>query len=271
MSREDDTQALSSLGITVSQGKVYLALLRLRTPSRVHTISKYTDTPRQDIYRLLDELQQLGLVQKTLVRPATFKATPPKEAIEIFMRRKKDEFSKMEKQADKFVQRATQILGETPTEPEKDQFLLITEREAITSKALQAIENTKKTLNDITPFIEFAPWISVLSESFRKALDRGVKIRWITNKPANLNLPESLQNCTNHPNFKLRFIPSLPEVKMGIFDNKELILGIFAKSSFSVSPCLYSVNSSLVTLAENYFEICWKKGIDPKLVVQENA
>ena len=58
---------------------------------------------------------------------------------------------------------------------------------------------------------------------------------------------------------------------MGIFGNKELILGIFAKSSFGVSPCSYSVNSSLVTLAENYFEICWKKGIDPKLVVQENA
>ena len=64
-----------------------------------------------EIYRLLDELQQLGLVQKTLVRPATFKAKPPKEAIEILMRQKKDEFSKMEKQADKFVQRATQILG----------------------------------------------------------------------------------------------------------------------------------------------------------------
>ncbi len=172
----------------------------------------------------------------------------------------------MEKQANKFVQRATQIFGETPTEPEKEQFLLIIEREAITSKALQSIESTKKTLNDITPFTEFAPWISVLSEPLRKALDRGVKIRWITNKPANLKWPESLQNCINHPNFKLRFIPSLPEVKMGIFDDKELILGIFAKSSFG-SPCLYSINPSLVTLAENYFEICWKKGTDPKLIV----
>lgn len=269
LNRQDETQALSCLGITLSQGKVYLALLRLRNPSRVHTIAKYTDIPRQDIYRLLDELQQIGLVQKTLLKPATFKATPPKEAIEVFLRKKKDAFSQMEKEAANFVQIATQMLGETSTEPEKDQFLLITEREGITCKAIQAIENTEETFQDITPFSEFVPWLVVLLECIEDALERGVKVRWITNKPGDVNLPKSLGTCINHPNFELRYIPYFPEVKMGIFDNKELLLGVLAKADFAVSPCLCSNNSSLMKLAENYFESCWKKGVDWKLVSEQ--
>jgi sugar-specific transcriptional regulator TrmB len=131
LSYEDDTQTLSGLGISVSQGKVYLSLLRLKTASRVHTIAKFTDIPRQDVYRLLDELLHLGIVQKTLAKPATFKATPPTEAVNILIRRKRGEFSRMEREANKFVQRATELLTETQTELEKDQFLLIADREVL--------------------------------------------------------------------------------------------------------------------------------------------
>jgi sugar-specific transcriptional regulator TrmB len=268
LSYEDDTQTLSGLGITVSQGKVYLALLRLKTASRVHIIAKFTDIPRQDLYRLLDELLHLGIVQKTLVKPATFKATPPTEAVRILIRRKRGEFSRMEREANKFVKRASELLTETQTEVEKDQFLLIADREAIICKAMQVTENTKATLKDITPFSEFVPWLAVLSESIDEALKKGVKFQWLTDKPADANLlPKSLQTIINHPNFSLRFIPSAPKVKLGIFDNKEVLLGIFAKTGFALSPCLWSNNPSLVTIADSHFETWWKKGIDIKFEV----
>jgi sugar-specific transcriptional regulator TrmB len=266
MNWQDDTQGFSCFGITLPQKKVYLALLRLRTPSKVHTIAKYTDIPRQDVYRILDELQQIGLVQKTLLKPATFTATPPKEAVGIFLRKKKEELDLIEKEASNFVQMTTQIFGETQAEPEKDQFLLITEREAITCKAIQAIENTKTNFQDITPFSEFVPWLVMLSEFIEAALERGVKVRWITDKPSNAIFPKSLKTCIHHRNFQLRCIPYLPEVKMGLFDNKELLLGVLAKADFAVSPCLFSNNLSMIKLADNYFENCWKKGVDLELV-----
>ena len=265
-SYEEDAKTLSGLGITVSQGKVYLALLRLKEASRVHTIAKFTDIPRQDVYRLLDELMHLGIVQKTLVKPATFKAATPIEAVSVLVRRKRGEFSRMEREANKFVQRASELLTETQTELEKDQFLLIADREAIICKAMQITENTRATLKDITPFSEFVPWLAVLSESIEGALKKGVKFQWLTDKPADANvLPKSLHTIINHPNFSLRFIPSAPKVKLGIFDKKEVLLGIFAKSGFALSPCLWSNNPSLVTIAESHFETWWKKGIDIKI------
>jgi sugar-specific transcriptional regulator TrmB len=210
----------------------------------------------------------LGIVQKTLVKPATFKAIPPVEAVNILVRRKRGEFSRMEREANKFVQRASELLTETQTELEKDQFLLITGREAIICKAMQVTENTKKTFKDITPFSEFVPWLAVSSESINEALNRGVKFQWLTDKPTDANvLPKSLETIINHPNFTLRVIPSTPKVKLGIFDNREILLGIFAKSSFALSPCLWSNNPSLVTIAESHFETWWKKGIDMKIEV----
>jgi sugar-specific transcriptional regulator TrmB len=219
---EDDTKTLSGLGITISQGKVYLALLRLNAASRVNSIAKFTDIPRQDIYRILDELLNLGIVQKTLVKPATFKASPPIEAVSILIRRKRGEFSRMERQANKFVQRATEILNETQTELEKDQFLLITGREAIICKALQVLDNAQGTLKDITPFSEFVPWLAVLSESIYEALKRGMKFQWLTDKPTNANvLPKSLNTIVNHPNFNLDTFPVLQRLNWGFLTIKK--------------------------------------------------
>ena len=77
----DDAQTLLHLGLTASQAKVYLALLRLATDNKGTTIAKFADVPRQDVYRLLAELQQIGIVQKTLARPATFRCVPPEETV----------------------------------------------------------------------------------------------------------------------------------------------------------------------------------------------
>jgi sugar-specific transcriptional regulator TrmB len=62
----DDTQVLMHLGLTNSQAKVYLALLRLGTDNKGTTIAKFADVLRQDVYRLLDELQQIGIAKNTL-------------------------------------------------------------------------------------------------------------------------------------------------------------------------------------------------------------
>jgi sugar-specific transcriptional regulator TrmB len=59
---------LVGLGLSARQAWVYLALLRVG-PVRARVIAGLAGVPRQDVYRLLLELQQLGLVQKNLTAP----------------------------------------------------------------------------------------------------------------------------------------------------------------------------------------------------------
>jgi sugar-specific transcriptional regulator TrmB len=262
----DDAQTLLHLGLTSSQAKVYLALLRLATDNKGTTIAKFADVPRQDVYRLLAELQQIGIVQKTLARPATFRCVPPEETVSILLERRISDFSQLKKEADKFVKNIKLTSPEQLPPPENDQFILISEREALTCKAREAIENLKESLNDITPFNELVPWLTVLSKSVEGALSRGVKISWITEEPADSSsLSKFLQTHSEYRNFDIRFVSTPLRVKIGIFDGKEVILGINTSSGFALSPALWSNNPSFATMAECYFECCWKRGRDPKM------
>jgi sugar-specific transcriptional regulator TrmB len=257
----DDAQTLLHLGLTASQIKVYLALLKLETDNKGITIAKFADVPRQDVYRLLDELQQIGIVQKTLSRPATFRCVLPEETVSILLERRKSDFSQLKKEADKFVKNAKDTFREQLDLPDDNQFILISEREAITCKAREAIENMKVSMNDITPFNELVPWLTVLSKSVEAALNRGVKIRWITEKPADTSsISKFLQTHSEYKNFEVKFISSPLKAKIGIFDSKEVILGINIGGGFAHSPALWSNNPSFAAIAENYFESCWKRG-----------
>jgi sugar-specific transcriptional regulator TrmB len=262
----DDAQTLMHLGLTSSQAKVYLALIRLASDSKGTTIAKFANVPRQDVYRLLAELQQIGIVQKALVKPATFKSAPPEETVSILLERRKIDFSMLKHEAEKFVKNTKDPMYEQLAMPENDQFILYPEREAIIFKAREATENTQVSLTDITPFNELEAWLAILSKSVEEALKRGVKIRWITERPENLrSIPKFLQPYLMYRNFEVRFVSKPLRAKIGIFDGKEAILGIFMDSGFARSPALWSNNPSFVAIAENYFESCWKTGLDLRL------
>ena len=66
-------QALNKLGLTTNQGKLYLTLLRTGKTSG-SILSKETKLARQEVYRLLNELQEKGLVEKIISAPLEFQA-----------------------------------------------------------------------------------------------------------------------------------------------------------------------------------------------------
>jgi sugar-specific transcriptional regulator TrmB len=266
---QDNTQALLHLGLTTSEAKVYIALLRLATDSKGITIAKFADVPRQDVYRLLVELQQIGIVQKTIAKPATFRASSPEEAVDILLKKKLGDFSQLKSEADDFVRNAKNLFGSyntLTTFPCNDQFTLISEREALTYKARVLLEKIEISLNDVTPFSELIPWLTVLSKVLNNAMERGVKVRWITDNSEVLTpFPPYLKKHICSGCFQLRFISNAPNAKMGIYDSKEIILGVHTDSGFACSPALWSNNKSLVSIAESHFEACWKKGKVPKI------
>jgi len=65
---------LIELGLTLNQARIYVALLHSEKPVTAKEISKITDITRQDVYRILPNLQKTGLLEKTITAPAMFKA-----------------------------------------------------------------------------------------------------------------------------------------------------------------------------------------------------
>jgi sugar-specific transcriptional regulator TrmB len=59
---EDVVQTLQYLGLSINQAKVYLAISSTKFLS-VKEIKQKSNVPRQDIYRILESLTDLGLVE----------------------------------------------------------------------------------------------------------------------------------------------------------------------------------------------------------------
>jgi sugar-specific transcriptional regulator TrmB len=261
---DGETGTLLHLGLTNSQAKVYLALLRLAADCKGTTIAQFANVPRQDVYRLLAELQKIGIIRKTIARPATYKAVCAKEAIEILLNRKISDFSKLKREGNVFVKRAQEnLIPRMPQSFSEDEVDIIVGREAITSKIREGSLRAQVTARSITPYNELIPWLSVCSKSLDEELSRGIKIKWIIEKNAAINRHHPvLRRYVEKTNFELRVINQPIKTKVTIFDSKEAFIGMVTDSDFTLSPALFSNNSSIVAMAESYFESCWKISTD---------
>ncbi len=85
--------ALTQFGLTPNQVKVYVAIRKLGTTA-VGPISKYSTVRREDVYRILPKLCDIGLVERILENPAKFKAVPLPTVIPALLKEKREESEK---------------------------------------------------------------------------------------------------------------------------------------------------------------------------------
>ena len=92
------------LGLTKTQARVYLVLLKLDS-SNARTIYKNTDVPRPEVYRSLDELQKLGLVEREVSKPIVFQTPPLELCIQILMDKREREHREFHHRAKEFLRK----------------------------------------------------------------------------------------------------------------------------------------------------------------------
>jgi sugar-specific transcriptional regulator TrmB len=85
---EKYVQALTDLGLTHTQAKVYVALLQLKK-ANARKLQNLTNIARQDVYITLSELRGKDLVEKVIAKPTQYIPVPSKEAISILLQKRK--------------------------------------------------------------------------------------------------------------------------------------------------------------------------------------
>jgi len=88
---EEDLALLGQMGLSNSQLKMYIALLKLEKAD-VKTLANRADLPRQAAYRTLDELQAKGIVEKIFDSPVKYEAIPLPEILSIVVNLKRNEY-----------------------------------------------------------------------------------------------------------------------------------------------------------------------------------
>ena len=257
--KEHGEKILHEMGLTHSQAKLYVALVRMRACATANALSNSSNIARQDVYRILEELQNLGLVEKIIANPALFKAIPIGEATSTLMEKRREKTRILLKET-------AELLGEFPEEnspalQESHQFVLIPQGDPIVRKIEEAIKTAKKKIMVITPWRELTQWMLKLNQSWKQAVERGVKVHWITESKT-LDLDSRLeleQGFLRNPNFKLRTLPQRLEERLGIYDNREVFIATTRQQNAAESPALWTNNPTIVYILTDYFEMKWNQ------------
>jgi sugar-specific transcriptional regulator TrmB len=84
------------MGFTRSQATVYLSLLKLGdTDSK--ELSKEANLSSQQVFRIIRELQEIGLVERELImKPYKFKAIPPELGLKLVLTQRLKQYREMQ-------------------------------------------------------------------------------------------------------------------------------------------------------------------------------
>lgn len=260
----DDIQLLADIGFTTTQAKIYLTLLKTGQ-TEGHTLSKNAEVPRQVVYRTLDELQHMGLIQKSITRPYKFTATPLKYGLQIIISQKRQQYKETKIKAKNILQKM-QNYNEEITNNHEYSFNIIEGRERIAQILKLQYKKTKIKVDTLSTLPRWLQIVDCCNSELRGALAKKVKIRVVVKKPEyEISLPENVSTLLEKPNFKLKISPTCLQTNLSVFDNEEAYLSFFPSKPLGSSPLLLTNHPSFIAMARDHFESFWKPATEWKL------
>lgn len=262
MSTEKSFQILTMLGLTHSQAKVYSALASLGE-ARVGIIWKSSGVHRQDIYRILSELQNLGLIEKIVAKPTKFRAVPIEVATSFLIDGKENELLNFKKNANKLISTLISSNEKKEIEENEDDFVLIPKGRKIQHyRICQVLKEVQSSIDVVCTYRSLLQYLHVYSGEHSEELKRrGVKVRIIVEKPENQESLFEIHRLLSHMKFptQLKFTPTPLPVTFALNDEKKLLLNILKNGGILESPKLFSTNPCIIALAKAWFEKMWKE------------
>lgn len=254
---ETEIKVLMNLGCSLSQSRVYLALAKLGT-AQIALISKATGIHRENLYEILKSMIEKGLVEKETGVPTKYRIVPPDEALSLLVTSKRAQLFRLEKDIQQTIQKLNNIDNEGSNKNANAESVVVLGNDRVIKRLHKALDGSKISIDTVTTKKRFSDVIVEFSEGYKRALERGVKIRLVTEKhtPENSALSILSELMTNS-NFQVRYFSGENMATTAIFDRNQAHISLSATTNLSRIEGLWSNNSCLVTLAQAFFDQQW--------------
>jgi sugar-specific transcriptional regulator TrmB len=255
VAQEDGVEALTTIGLTHCQAKIYLALLTLGK-ANTKKIQSHSGVPRQDIYRVLNELQNIGLVEKIISAPTEFKAIEIQEGLSILLKRKVDEYDIIKKKTDELLNK---FATKREDASEEGQLVWTEQGNSSEHRLDKILENTQKSIELVCPWFLFRGAIVRYAEFYLNGADRGMKFRFIIEKPEDKRtMPKVVQTLKKKGALEMKYARFRLQNSFLLSDEKELFYSATPNFNGRKAPFVWTNNPCLVATIKEYFELKWK-------------
>jgi sugar-specific transcriptional regulator TrmB len=229
--KEEDIQLLKKLGLSGLQAKVYLTLLKTGKAS-ANTVSTLSGTDRSDTYKTLLKLQNKGFISQTICFPRLYEAVPPHDAIEELLRRRKEKEHKFEKEVIMWLKK-TKCNRKTHIKENGAHVILIPENRTNILRRKNAIENAQESIDVINTWTRHMQAEEYYAEVAKKALQRGVKIRLLIDKPID-TMHLAAVEAKKCACFEVRYLDFPPPALLSIYDKALVFLATSSTAPLEV-------------------------------------
>jgi sugar-specific transcriptional regulator TrmB len=247
---EDDTlQALIQLGLTSRQARVFLAITQLG-PTDIKNVAKKADVNREDIYRIMEQLAEFGIAEKTISAPMICRALPIRDATTILLERLKEKYEKANEMANRLIEKPEkrkQVLKQYG-------FALVTKEKAAICRILESINAAESKLDIISRFSTVGEDWSYYEKATGRALSRGVMVRLIAEFQG-APTPKAIHWGMEKGSVAVRLVPSVITERTMIINNKEAYITVSGDPR--VKQRLWSDNVDFVNVIQAYFDMLW--------------
>jgi sugar-specific transcriptional regulator TrmB len=256
--QDSGVNVFTHLGLTIREAEVYLAIVELGQPT-VKSIAQTLQIARAEVYRVIPQLQKLGLIKEIVTKPFSFKATPLSEALSILLDLNAEKYKLVRSESKQFLQNFKNHYQETPSQ--ENSYLVTLGQKPVRRDYLKDLVKVQKSKDCI---LDWNVIIYLIARDFvymKEALEKGVKIRYITLVPEGTKIPQNIQNLIEAGSFEVKSASTIPKAGLDIFD-KELV-HIITTTSAKQIEVLQSNNPAMVELVQDYFEMKWQSATAP--------
>lgn len=251
-----DVQLLTRAGLTQSQAYLYLALLK-KGKANAAILSRQTGTPRTETYRILNELQEIGLVEKQLCVPYVYQAVSIKSGTQVLLNKKFEEYKETRKKVNELILKIEET-EETSyaTEP---QIIISKGKERRLQVLKTAMENAKRNIDVISTTKRWCQIVGYFYSGLEERLNKGVKYRAIFEETAcQTDIPDNLKDLLENPNIEIRRLKKPSETNYAIFDDEEVIWNYTPLETLREATTVCANHPSLLAVFKEHFETLWE-------------
>ncbi len=242
---ESASAALEALGLTGSEVKAYVALLKGGTMT-ASDVSREARIPYSKVYDALESLHRRGWVEEQKSRPIVYTAKPPDTALEELKSRQETERREREQVA------LEELMGiyVSRGEQEKPDIWIMRGTNEILSRVKNLLLNCRSELlialpPQLLPFTErIGPLLATLKE-------KGVKSLILTSTDLPQGAADQLQRYAEIRTRKTMYGGGL------ISDSREVILLLGGTEQGSLPLAIWASHHGLASFAKDYFEFLW--------------
>jgi len=231
----------------------------------VGQISKASKVRREDVYRIIPKLEEMGLTERILGTPNKIRATTLEDALSGIIKREQElaihKAARLKAKKELFLKQFN-AKRPRPLVAEGPHFSLVSQKDQTLKKGLNMIKKAQKEVDLTTSADELTQLLTDHASFFKTALRKGAGFRVILGMPESFEpflrilIPKLRELASQKSSFEIKY-STQPSGHYLIVDYKEVMIATSTEGHLAENPYLWTDDENVVGLMQVNFEDVW--------------